>query len=102
VLWLVYVVTDTESLTWPAFAVLVIVALLGWTMFFRWLGVRRSPAAAKAAAGSDSAAPQAAGSPAGEEPAERGLPVPVVALHGLVAVVTVVLVLLTALGVGGD
>jgi hypothetical protein len=42
------------------------------------------------------------GGAAGGEPAERHLPVPIVALHGAVAVATVVLVLLTALGVGGD
>ncbi len=95
-LWLVYVVTDTESLPWVALGVLVVVALLGWTMFFRWLGVRRG-SATTVGAGAGSAAPQG-----GEEPSERGLPVPVVAVHGLVAVVTVVLVLLAALGIGGD
>ncbi|HEY7484159.1 MAG TPA: hypothetical protein VH912_06805 [Streptosporangiaceae bacterium] len=98
VLWLVYVVTDTDSLTWIALAVLAVVAVLGFTMFFRWLGVRRaSPTAVGTGAGpgAGSAAPQA-----GAEPAERGLPVTVVAAHGLVAVVTVVLVLLAALGVG--
>jgi hypothetical protein len=113
VLWLVYVLTDAEALTWLALAVLVIVALLGATMFVRWLGVRRPAAttvntgatgATGAAASATSGAPgsPAAAPQAGEEPAERSLPVPVVALHGLVAVVTVVLVLLTALGVGGD
>jgi hypothetical protein len=35
-------------------------------------------------------------------PAEQHFPVSVVALHGLLAVTTVVLVLLTALGVGGS
>ena len=33
-------------------------------------------------------------------PAEQHFPVPVVALHGLLAVTTVVLVFLTAIGVG--
>lgn len=83
VIWIVYVVTDTESLTWLSLGVLVVVALLGFTLFFRWLGVRRSAVLA------------------GSEPAERGLPVPVVGLHGLLAVVTVVLVLLAALEIGG-
>jgi hypothetical protein len=42
-------------------------------------------------------------SPAGaERPAEQHFPVPVVYLHGLLAVTAVVLVLLTALGVGGS
>jgi hypothetical protein len=34
------------------------------------------------------------------EPAERRFPLPVVVLHGLFAVTTVLLVLLTAIGVG--
>ncbi|HEX6471055.1 MAG TPA: hypothetical protein VF069_18295, partial [Streptosporangiaceae bacterium] len=51
VLWVVYVATDTESLTWPSFAILAIVAALGFTMFFRWLGVRRSAATTAASVG---------------------------------------------------
>jgi hypothetical protein len=99
VLWLVYVVTDAEGLKWPTFAILVVVGILGGTMFARWLGVRGS-ATARAGAG---AATASAGEPqSAEEPAERGLPVPIVALHGVLAVATVVLVLLTALEVGGD
>ncbi|WP_438483751.1 DUF2231 domain-containing protein [Streptomyces sp. S186] len=43
----------------------------------------------------------AAGEGQRPEPAERHFPVPVVAGHGLFAVATVVLVLLTALGIGG-
>jgi hypothetical protein len=102
VLWIVYVATDTEALTWVAFAILVVVALLGATMFTRWLGVRRAaPAPATATVGAGTESATAAAAP-GSEPAERHLPVPIVALHGVVAVATVVLVLLTALGVGGD
>jgi hypothetical protein len=101
VLWLAYVVTDAEGLKWPTFAILVVVGLLGGTMFMRWLGVRRA-ATATAGAGAGTATPPAGEPRSAEEPAERGLPVPVVALHGVLAVATVVLVLLTALGVGGD
>jgi flagellar basal body-associated protein FliL len=90
VIWIIYVVTDTESLTWLSLGVLVVVALLGFTLLFRWLGVRRAPVTA----GGGSA--QSAG-----EPAERGLPVPIVAAHGVLAVATVVLVLLAALEIGG-
>lgn len=102
VLWLVYVVTDSDGLTWPALGVLVVVALLGATMFLRWLRVRGgAPTAVRA--GADSATSAAGGGArSAEEPAERGLPVPVVTLHGLLAVATVVLVLLTALEVGGS
>ena len=36
------------------------------------------------------------------QPAERRFPIPIVAAHGLVAAATLVLVLLTAAGVGGS
>jgi hypothetical protein len=87
VVWIIYVISDNDALAWTAFGLLVPVALLGFTMLARWLPVYRDRAAA----------------PAGGEqavPAERHFPVPVVAGHGLAAVVTVVLVLLAALGIG--
>ena len=87
VLWIVYLATDEDYLPWKAFAILVVVAVLGWSMFF---GLpRRRPTAE---------------SQAGElptlEPPERKFPFAVVVLHGLFAVSTVLLVLLTAIGVG--
>ena len=33
VLWIVYVVNDSSTLAWIAFALLLVVAVLGWTMF---------------------------------------------------------------------
>ncbi|WP_327575937.1 MULTISPECIES: hypothetical protein [unclassified Streptomyces] len=89
VVWIIYVITDEDALAWTAFGLLVPVALLGFAMLARWLPVHRARSAA-AAPGAES------------EPAERYFPVPVVAGHGLFAVVTVVLVLLTALGIGGS
>ena len=89
VVWIIYVITDTEALTWVAFLLLLPVALLGFIMLSRWLPARRT--SAHAAVGTSSV-----------EPPEQRFPVPVVAGHGLLAVVTLVLVLLTALGVGGD
>ena len=83
VIWIVYVITDSEALSWVAFILLVPVAALGFTMLFRWLPTYRNRATA-----------------ASDPPAERHFPVAVVGGHGLFAVVTVVLVLLTALGVG--
>lgn len=83
VLWIVFVVNDSDTLAWIAFALLLVVAVLGWTMFAIWWRRRQLGAAAGA----------------GAEPAEQHFPVPVVALHGLLAVTTVVLVLLAALGV---
>ena len=86
VVWIVYLAAHRHVLTWIAFAILVVVALLGWTMFAIWL--RRRQARADAATVTP------------DTPAEQHFPVAVVALHGLLAVATVVLVLLTALGVG--
>lgn len=90
VVWIVYLIADKDVLAWTAFGLLVPVALLGFAMLARWIPVYRARSAAPAAAGAPS------------EPAERYFPVPVVAGHGLFAVITVVLVLLTALGIGGS
>jgi manganese efflux pump family protein len=86
VVWIVYLVNDSEALAWTAFVLLVPVALLGLTMFARWLqaGDHRRTAPVDAGA----ARP------------ESHFPLPIVIGHGLFAVTTVVLVLLTALGVG--
>ncbi|MFF2204168.1 hypothetical protein [Streptomyces sp. NPDC058145] len=94
VVWIIYLVADRTVLAWTSFGLLLPVALLGFVMLARWLPVHR------AAAG----APPAATGPAAEAtvPAERHFPVPVVLAHGLFAVATLVLVLLTALGVGGS
>ncbi|MFF9622428.1 hypothetical protein [Streptomyces griseosporeus] len=93
VVWIVYVVADKDALAWTAFGLLLPVALLGFTMLARWIPVHRerSAAAAAAAAGAE-----------GTVPAERHFPPAVVLAHGLFAVVTLVLVLLTALGIGGS
>jgi len=92
VLWIIYVASDSDALAWIAFILLAVVALLGFTMFAVWLQQRPG------AGGSPSTAP--AGSPSPSDPAERGFPVPIVAAHGIVAAATLVLVLLTAAGVG--
>jgi len=89
VIWIIYLANDSDTLAWIAFALLAVVALLGWTMFAIWYQRRQRGAAAGPA-------------DAGERPAEQHFPVPVVALHGALAVSTVVLVFLTAIGVGGS
>ncbi|MEV4340571.1 hypothetical protein [Streptomyces sp. NPDC049590] len=96
VVWIVYVVADRSALAWTSFGLLLPVALLGFVMLARWIPVRRDRAAAVGAPGAASA-PGTDGS----VPAERHFPIAVVLAHGLFAVVTLVLVLLTALGVGG-
>lgn len=82
VLWIVYVATDTRTLAWISFALLIVIALLGFTLLARWVQVVRDHASAAGGA------------------AERSMPVPVIAAHGMVAVATLVLVLLSALRVG--
>ena len=89
VLWIVYLVADEDALAWIAFVVLAVVALLGWTMFAIWWRRRQARGAVREAVSPDT-------------PAEQHFPVPIVALHGVLAVATVILVLLTALEVGGD
>ena len=37
VIWIIYLAVDKDALKWIAFVILVVVALLGWTMFFIWL-----------------------------------------------------------------
>ena len=81
VLWIGFLISDDSAgLAWAAFIVLLPVALLGFVMLLRWLAGRRAGAAASG-------------------DAEQRLPVPVVLVHGLLAVTTLVLVLLAALDV---
>jgi hypothetical protein len=89
VLWVVYLATDSEALAWIALVLLAIVAALGWTMFAIWW--QRRQGRTVAVGGGPDAAP---------EPAEQHFPIPIVTLHGILAVTTVVLVFLTAIGVG--
>ena len=44
VLWIVYVVNDSSTLAWIAFVLLLVVALLGFTMFGIWLRRRQAGA----------------------------------------------------------
>ena len=87
VLWIIFVATDSDALAWIAFAILLVVAVLGWTMFAIWWRRRQQ--------GSRSRRPSI---PA--MPPEQHFPVVVVAGHGILAVTTVVLVFLAAIGVG--
>jgi len=89
IVWIIYLGAHKHALAWIAFAILAVVAALGWTMFAIWLRRRQARAG-----GTDIAAPGV--------PAEQHFPVVAVTLHGLLAVTTVVLVLLTALRVGGS
>lgn len=113
VVWIAYLATDTSALAWTAFVILLPVALLGFVMLARWIPVRRAgsgsaatAASATAATGSAPGVTTATAAPAAADertvPAERHFRPAVVLGHGLLAVATLVLVLLGALGVGGS
>lgn len=78
VLWIVFVANHSSTLAWIAFALLLVVALIGFTMLGMWLSQRR----------------QAVRS------AESHFPIQIVGLHGLLAATTLVLVFLAAAGIG--
>ena len=83
VLWIVYVAGNSKPVAWTAFGFLVPVALLGFTMFARWLPVYQNRAATT--------------DPATVVPAERHFPIAVVLGHGALAATTLVLVLIAAI-----
>ena len=86
VIWIVYVFSDSESLAWVAFVLLLVVAVLGFAMFAIWYQRRQRGVVGEAV------------DPL--RPAEQHFPVSIVALHGVLAVTTLALVFLTAIGVG--
>jgi hypothetical protein len=125
VIWLMYLITDEAVFAWATAGVLAFVATFGLTMAVRWIGVyRASPLRSPAPALTglqpgrvevrDAWTPRqalAASSIPGVAsdqvrpgelavPPERHFPVSVVIGHGVFAVATIVLVVLTLLGVG--
>jgi hypothetical protein len=117
-LWGYYLFSDSARLVWVAVAILAVVAVLGLLMAARWVVVYRThqaPRVAVVAAGAHSAGasffnPAATdrfgagrdASPPVAGPPERHFPLPVVIGHGFFAIVTIVLVVLTALHVPGS
>jgi hypothetical protein len=93
VVWVLYLLIDRPALAWAAVGILVAIALLGFTMFARWIPVYRTPIAV--------GGPQDRLLQMQEIPAEGNFPVVIVLAHGAFAVSTLTLVLLTALGIGG-
>jgi hypothetical protein len=101
-LWFVYLQVGVEQLAWAAAVIVALAAVLGATMFTRWIGIHRL-ASAQAALAARPAAPPSVfdpgpaarpAAPLGPAlPPERNFPVSVVALHGICAVITVGLVL---------
>jgi manganese efflux pump family protein len=87
VIWIIYVASDSDALSWIAFALLLIVALLGFSMLAIWLRRR-------------SQQPTTTVTTTNGEPPEQRFPIAIVGGHGVLAAVTLVLVLLVAVGVG--
>jgi len=104
-LWTSYLIWDVNSLAWYSVIALVLAATLGLTMAIRWISVYRAKRAGEQLAARFIAAPTGGhGYPVSRAdvgPPERNFPLPVVITHGIFAVLTLTLVLLTALGVGG-
>jgi hypothetical protein len=102
VVWVAYLLLDRPVLAWTAVGILVGIALLGLAMFARWIPVYRMaddrdrvPVGAAAGGTPEGRSPR-------DLPAEGSFPLLIVLAHGAFAVSTVVLVVLTALGVGGS
>ena len=88
-LWISYLLYNDERLAWAAAAALGAVAVLGLIMAARWIRVYRTVVDPGPSLTREMAVPP-----------ERNFPLPVVVIHGILAVTTLVLVLFTALGVG--
>jgi manganese efflux pump family protein len=84
--WVAFLILERKTLAWTAVGILVAIAVLGATMFLRWIPVYRE----------DSPPPRFPGDVPAVRP-EGNFPVAVVAAHGLLAVSTLVLALITAL-----
>jgi hypothetical protein len=127
IVWGAYLIFRTHGLAWTAIIALVLAATFGTTMAVRWVSVYRTARALRQAEAGNGATGQLALAPAwpgtarqsaADNPAtaqarrvatlrtadigppERHFPLPVVIGHGILAVTTLTLVVLTALGVG--
>ena len=92
VFWVIHLLSHSSTLGWSALGTLVAIGALGVTMFTRWIPVHAAYMAAESTRGMSAEF---------DFPAERAFPLTVVITHGVLAVTTVTLVLLTMLGVGG-
>jgi hypothetical protein len=89
--WAVYLLTGQRRLAWIAVGGLTLIALLGLFMFLRWIPVHRGDQPVRRGASYE---PHPT-----DRPPEGYFPEAVVASHGVLAVTTYVLVLLTTLNV---
>ncbi len=126
IVWVSYLITGEDQFAYATLAILGLVVCLGITMAVRWVKVVRTTQAppkrvpmavpataaigpsgvsafepASSANGSSSGSPPARAGSSLLVPPERHFPMAVVIGHGVFAVTTVVLVLLSVLGLGG-
>jgi hypothetical protein len=105
VVWILYLLSDNDQLAYITLLILIGAATLGTTMAIRWIGVYRTrviPVRTGPQPGERGDAYARRASSDLAVPPERHFPVAVVVGHGLFAAVTISLVLLTTLGVGGS
>jgi hypothetical protein len=105
VLWIIYLAADKDAIAWAAVIVLGPVAVLGFSMLAIWIQQRmRQPITGAAATASTAGASGATVAVSGvaDRPPEQHFPVPIVVLHGLLAVTTLTLAILASAGVGGS
>jgi hypothetical protein len=102
VVWVSFLLVGRAALAWTALGILGGIALLGFTMFARWIpvyrthGVMPEPIPVQVGAGLEPARPAVV---IQDGPPEGNFPLFIVIAHGMFAVSTVVLVLLSALGI---
>lgn len=100
VVWIIYLAADKDAIAWAAVIVLGPVAILGFSMLAIWIQQRtRQPGTASGAAATAATAAVPGG---GDRPPEQHFPLPIVVLHGLLAVTTLTLAILASAGVGGS
>jgi hypothetical protein len=100
VLWIVYLAVHNNPIGWAALIVLGVVALLGITMFAQWIPAYQRSRSTVAVGGGASA--QTAGDNSGDTTPEGSFPVAIVGAHGVLAVTTLILVVLTMVGIGAS
>jgi manganese efflux pump family protein len=79
--WIAFLVSEESALAWAAVGLLLVVGLIGATMFASWIGGRNRR---------DHTA----------VPAETSFPLPIVLGHGVLALVTLTLAIVAAAGIG--
>jgi len=108
IVWAYYLFFDNDGLAYVATGAVLLGASLGTYMAFRWYYVYRAKRQLQQLERLSNSGPRGAvavldrPTSARTGPPERNFPLPVVVSHGLFATATIVLVVLTAFGVGGS